>query len=68
MTLAKSTIFDRRGIAEELGGIAYLSKVVDAEELVWVGTGYIYHLHKRTIVPLAISRWGGGSLGIFNCG
>lgn len=65
---AKLIIFDCGVIAEELEGIAYLSRAVDAGEPVWVGTGYIFDLHKRKIVPLAISRWGGSSLGIFYCG
>ena len=45
----------KSSIAEELG-ITYLSKAVDVEGPVRVGTGYIYGLHKRTIVPFVVSH------------
>lgn len=48
-------------IAEQLG-IAYLSEAADAKEVIQVSTGYIYGLHKRTIVPFIVTygkeaRW-----------
>jgi hypothetical protein len=44
-------------IAEELG-IPYLSKATeaDAKEVVQVAEGYIYGLHKRTIVPFVVAN------------
>jgi len=48
-------------IAEQLG-IPYLSEAADAKEVIQVSTGYIYGLHKRTIVPFVVTyrkeaRW-----------
>jgi hypothetical protein len=48
-------------IAERLG-IPYLSEAADAKEVIQVGTGYLYGVHKRTIVPFVVTygkeaRW-----------